>query len=65
MRYCDYSWNLHDWGIQLDEEIDAEKLAINHSWAEGDYFKLVKRNNTMIMVKVDPLVKFLDDGAEK
>jgi hypothetical protein len=65
MLYYDYAWHLHDWGIQLDEEIDAEKLAINHSWTEGDYFKLVKRDNRMLMVRVDPLVKFLDDGVKK
>lgn len=63
MKYYDYSWDLHNWGIQLDEEIDAEKLANNHNWYEGDYFKLTKRGNRMVMVKVDPLVKFLNDGG--
>jgi hypothetical protein len=63
MKYYDYSWDLHNWGIQLDEEINAEKLASNHNWHEGDYFKLIKRGNGMVMVKVDPLVKFLNDGV--
>jgi hypothetical protein len=65
MLYYDYSWHLHDWGIQLDEEIDAEKLANNHRWSEGDYFKLAKRGNHMLLIKVDPLEKFLQDGAKK
>jgi hypothetical protein len=58
MQYCDYTWNLHDWGIQLDEEIDAEKLSANHNWSEGDYFKLTTNGNRMVMIKVDPVEAF-------
>jgi len=65
MLYYDYTWDLHDWGIILDEEMNANKLASNHNWAEGDYFKLINRGNRMVMVKVDPMIKFLDDGTKK
>ena len=63
MIYCDYNWELFDWGIMLDKEIDADKLSDNHNWGEGDYFKLIKRGDHMIMLKVDPLEKFLRDGV--
>ena len=63
MIYCDYHWELFDWGIMLDEEIDADKLSGNHNWVEGDYFKLIKRGDRMVMFKVDPLEKFLRDGV--
>ena len=63
MIYCDYLWELHNWGIRLDREIDADKLSSEHNWVEGDYFKLTKRGNHMVMLKVNPLEKFLTDGA--
>ena len=65
MLYCDYSWDLHDHGIILDKELDASTLSINHKWAEGDYFKLIKHGDRMMLVRVNPPVKFLDDGAKK
>jgi hypothetical protein len=65
MLYLDYNWDLHDWGIILDEEMDADKLANNHNWTDGDFFKLTHRGSRMALVKVDPLVKFLNDGTKK
>jgi hypothetical protein len=45
----------------MDAELDPSKLG----WCEGDYFKLTYRNGHMVLVKVDPLEKFLDDGMKK
>ena len=61
MRYYDYEWDLSESRIMMDAELDPVKLG----WREGDYFKLTYRNGHMVLVKIDPLEKFLDDGARK
>ena len=61
MNYYGYEWDLSSTRIMMDAELDPSKLG----WCEGDYFKLTYRNGHMVLVKVDPLEKFLDDGMKK
>jgi hypothetical protein len=61
MRYYDYEWDLSESRILMDAELDPVKLG----WREGDYFRLTYRNGHIVLVKVDPLEKFLDDGMKK
>lgn len=60
MLHFDYSWDLYPDKIVLDEELNIDRLG----WKGGDYFRLVNVNGKAMLVKVDPLVKFLRDGAE-
>ena len=60
MRYFDYEWDLYPDRLVLDEELNIDKLG----WQGGDYFRLVNVNGKAMLVKVDPLVKFLRDGAK-
>jgi len=60
MLYIDYSWDLEPNRIVLDEELNTDKLG----WRAGDLFKFVNVNGRQQLVKVDPLVKFLEDGAK-
>ena len=59
MNYYGYEWNLSESRIMMDAELDPIKLG----WREGDYFRLNYRNGHMVLVKMDPLEKFLSDGA--
>jgi hypothetical protein len=58
MRYYDYEWDLEPEGIKFDPELDIDKLG----WKGGDYFKVTNVNGRAMLVKVDPLVKFIKDG---
>lgn len=60
MLYVDYTWDLSPGGIVLDEEINVDKLG----WKKGDYFELKNVNGRVMLVKVDPLVAFVRQGAE-
>ena len=59
MKYYDYEWDLEPDRILLDFELNVDKLG----WKGGDYFKLVNRDGKTMLVKLDPLEKFLLDGA--
>ena len=59
MRYYDYEWDIEPNRILLDAELDLDKLG----WQGGDYFKVVNINGRAMLVKVDPLEKFLRDGV--
>lgn len=59
MRYYDYEWDLEPNRILLDAELNIDKLG----WKGGDYFKVANVNGRAMLVKVDPLVKFLKDGV--
>ena len=61
MYFVDYTWDLGPTGITLDEELNIDKLG----WNSGDYFKLVTVNGQTKLVKMDPIVKFLDEGEQK
>ena len=58
MKYYDYDWDLEPERILLDFELNIDKLG----WKGGDCFKLVNRNGQTMLVKLDPLEKFLLDG---
>ena len=60
MLHFDYQWDLYPDKIILDEELNVDKLG----WKGGDYFRLVNANGKVMLVKVDPLVKFLRDGSD-
>jgi hypothetical protein len=59
MRYYDYEWDLEPNRILLDAELNVDALG----WRGGDYFKVVNHNGRVMLVKVDPLEKFLRDGV--
>lgn len=61
MRYYDYEWDLEPQYIKLDPELNIDKLG----WKGGDYFKVINVNGRAMLVKVDPLEKFIVDGAKK
>jgi hypothetical protein len=61
MNYYGYDWDLSESRIMMDAELDPVKLG----WREGDYFRLTYRNGHMVLVKTDPLEKFLTDGTQK
>jgi hypothetical protein len=58
MRYLDYTWDLDENGIKFDEELDIDKLG----WNEGDWFVVKHVNGRNLLVKIDPLIKFLKEG---
>ena len=61
MLYVDYSWDLSENRIILDEELNIDKLG----WRNGDYFQVKNVNGRAQLVKVDPLIKFLKDGDQR
>ena len=61
MKYYDYDWDLEPNRILLDAELDIDKLG----WRHGDYFRITNINGQAMLVKCDPLVKFLKDGERK
>jgi anaerobic selenocysteine-containing dehydrogenase len=61
MRHYDYDWDLEPEWIKFDKELDIDKLG----WKHGDYFRITNVNGQAMLVKVDPVVKFLKDGARK
>ena len=61
MRHYDYDWDLEPWGIKFDPELDIDNLG----WKHGDYFRIANVDGQAMLIKCDPLVKFLKDGARK
>ena len=60
MLYCDYTWDLEPNRILLDQELDIDRLG----WNSGDYFQVTNVNGRAMLVKIDPLIKFLKDGGK-
>jgi len=60
MRHYDYDWDLEPWGIVFDSELNIDKLG----WKHGDYFKITNINGRAMLVKCDPLVKFIKEGEK-
>lgn len=54
MLYFDYSWDLSENRIILDEELNIDKLG----WQAGDLFKVVNINGQAQLVKIDRLERF-------
>ena len=61
MNYYGYEWDISSTRILLDSELNTDRIG----WNFGDYFKLINRNGRAVLVRVDPLEKFLDDGTKK
>ena len=55
MLYYDYTWDLSNDKIILDEELDAYALG----WREGDLFMFTDIDGKRQLVKLDPIVKFV------
>jgi hypothetical protein len=55
MLHFDYNWDLHPDKIILDEELNTDKLG----WKGGDIFKFTNVNGRQMLVKVDPVVAFI------
>jgi hypothetical protein len=60
MLHVDYTWDLEPNRILLDADLDIDKLG----WRGGDYFQVTNVNGRAMLVKIDPLVKFLKDGEK-
>jgi hypothetical protein len=60
MKYYDYEWDLEPDRILLDAELNVDKLG----WRAGDYFQVRNVNGQAMLVKIDPLAKFLKDGEK-
>ena len=58
MKHYDYDWDLNPNGIIFDPELNIDKLGWNH----GDYFRINNINGQAMLVKCDPLVKFIKEG---
>jgi hypothetical protein len=55
MLYFDYSWDLSENRIILDEELNIDRLG----WRSGDLFKVVNIGGRAQLIKVDALEKFV------
>ena len=55
MKYIDFDWEMDALGIRLDTDLDVEKLG----WKENDYFKLIKVEDKLQLVKVEEVEKFI------
>jgi hypothetical protein len=60
MLYFDYTWDLESNRILLDAELNIDRLG----WRNGDYFQVKNVNGRAMLVKIDPLIKFLKDGEK-
>jgi len=58
MRYYDYEWDLEPNRILLDAELNIDKLG----WRHGDCFKITNVDGRAMLVKLDPVVKFIEEG---
>jgi len=58
MKYVDYEWDLSKDGIIFDDELDIDKLG----WKENDYFVIKRVDGKNMLVKLDPLTKFVKAG---
>jgi len=58
MRHFDYDWDLYPDKIVLDSELNIDKLG----WRHGDCFKVINIDGRAMLVKLDPLVKFIEEG---
>lgn len=61
MLYVDYTFDLNPNSIILDNEINIDQLG----WKHGDYFRVENINGKTMLVKANPLEKFIIDGATK
>jgi hypothetical protein len=58
MKHYDYDWDLEPNRIIFDPELNIDKLG----WRHGDCFKVTNVDGRAMLVKLDPLVKFIEEG---
>jgi hypothetical protein len=58
MKHYDYDWDLEPEYIKFDKELNIDALG----WRHGDYFRISNVNGRAMLIKCDPLVKFIKDG---
>ena len=58
MRHFDYDWDLGPGYIKFDPELNLDKLG----WKHGDCFKITNVDGRAMLVKLDPVVKFIEEG---
>ena len=58
MRHFDYDWDLGTGYIKFDPELNIDKLG----WKHGDCFKITNVDGRAMLVKLDPVVKFIEEG---
>jgi len=58
MLYVDYTWDLDQNYIMPDKDLNILELG----WKTGDYFRVEERNGRAVLIRVDPLIKFIKDG---
>jgi hypothetical protein len=61
MRHFDYEWDLEPGYIKFDPELNIAKLG----WKHGDCFKITNVDGRAMLVKLDPVVKFIEEGLRK
>jgi hypothetical protein len=61
MRHFDYEWDLYPDRIILDEELNIDRLG----WQHGDCFRVINVDGRAMLVKLDPVVKFIEEGLRK
>ena len=61
MKQYDYEWDLEPDRIILDKELNIDALG----WRHGDCFKVINTDGRAMLVKLDPLVKFIEEGLRK
>jgi hypothetical protein len=54
-KFIDFDWEMDAMGIRLDTDLDVQKLG----WKEGDYFKLIKVEDRLQLVKVEEIERFM------
>ena len=54
-----YDYEIRADRIMLDPDLNIDKLG----WCAGDYFRVTNINGRAMLVKVDPLVAFVRNGA--
>ena len=60
MLYVYYTCDLEPNRILFDQELNIDRLG----WNSGDYFRVTNVNGRAMLVKIDPLIKFLKDGEK-
>lgn len=56
MRYLDYEWDLYPDRIVLDNDLNVDRLG----WKAGDHFELKNIDGKVILIKVNPVVAFVN-----
>ena len=56
MKYSGYDWDLTPDRIVFDNELNIDKLG----WNAGDHFKLININGVAQLIKLDPIVTFIE-----